>query len=87
VLESAGVPNLPRAKYRGPLGNAIRQLVSMGTPFSVASSPPAVETIDHAAFTAIVREEITLLQPYNCERFGLRPEVVEDWIRRGRPAS
>lgn len=84
ILDSMGAPNPFRAKYREHLGEAIRQVVTYGTPFAAAVEALAIPEPDQAPFQEILREELQHLEPFNCARYRLSIRMTEDWIRDGR---
>lgn len=85
ILESMGEPNPFRVKYREQLGEAIRQMVAMDTPFADAVAALAVPEADQRPFQELLREELRHLEPYNCARYRLAIGKTEEWIGNGRP--
>lgn len=85
VLESMGNPDAFRAKYREHLGEAIRSVVVDGKPAVQAVAELSIAATDGEAFTAMLREELRLLAPYNCARYRVGIRVAEAWLQRGRP--
>ena len=80
-----GAPNPFRKKYREHLGEAVRQIVAAGTPFADAVATLGVAAEDQAPFAELLREELQLIEPYNCARYRLPIGTTEKWIGNGRP--
>ncbi len=85
VLESMGLPDPFRVKYREHLGEAVRNVVAAGTPFEDAVATVHLPEDDRDAFATLLREELQHLEPYNCARFRLPIAKTEEWVARGRP--
>jgi Fic family protein len=86
VRESLGAPDPLRARYRIQLAEVVRGVVAGAPPASVLAAD-AIAPEDRAAFYALVREELQILQPFNCGRFRLASGPVERWIQAGRPGA
>jgi Fic family protein len=84
ILESIGLPDPFRARYREHLGDAIRQVVTEDASAIQASEALALPEPDEIAFQALLRKELQSLEPFNCARFRLAIRKTEDWIRKGR---
>jgi hypothetical protein len=84
VLESMGAPDPLRAKYREPLGDAVRQIVTTGSPLSDVVKRLAIPDEDRQPFTLLLRVELANLQPYNCARYRLTIDETEQWVANGR---
>lgn len=85
ILESMGVPDPFRARYREHLGDAIRQVVTEDASAMEACAALALPEPDLIAFQALLRKELQHLEPFNCARYRLAIRKTEDWIRKGRP--
>lgn len=85
ILEAMGGPDPLRAKYREPLGEAVRQIVFYGTRLAEAVTALAIPEADYAAFVGLLRDELLHLEPYNCARYRLPIRKTEEWISQGRP--
>ena len=85
ILESMGVPDPFRARYREHLGDAIRQVVTEDASVMEAGAALALPEFDQIAFQALLRKELQNLEPFNCARYRLAIRKTEDWIRKGRP--
>lgn len=86
ILDAMGSPDPWRAKYREPLGEAVRQILFYGTPLAEAVDALAIPEADRATFIDLLRDELQHLEPYNCARYRLPIRKTEEWIGRGRPA-
>ena len=84
ILESMGVPNPFRARYREHLGDAIRQVVTEDASAMEACAALALPEPHQIAFQALLRKELQNLEPFNCARYRLAIRKTEDWIRKGR---
>ena len=83
VRQAMGAPDPLRVKYREPLGEAMRRIVT-GEPLATVLDVLGMPAGDRAAFTGLVREELAHLEPYNCARYRLAGSIVERWIAAGR---
>jgi hypothetical protein len=84
-LESMGLPDPFRVKYREHLGEAVRDIVAADKPFEEAVAALQISEGDRDAFETLLREELRHLEPYNCARYRLPISKTEQWIRQGRP--
>ena len=84
ILESIGLPDPFRARYREHLGDAIRQVVTEDVSAIQASEALALPEPDQIAFQALLRKELQSLEPFNCARYRLAIRKTEDWIEKGR---
>lgn len=85
ILESMGVPDPFRVRYREHLGEAIRQVVTEDASVIEAGGALALPESDRETFQALLRKELQKLEPFNCARYRLTIRKTEDWIRKGRP--
>lgn len=85
ILESIGVSDPFRARYREHLGDAIRQVVTEDASVMTASAALALPESDQIAFLSLLRKELQSLEPFNCARYRLTIRKTEDWIKKGRP--
>jgi Fic family protein len=83
VRDSLGAPDPFRVRYRDALREVIRSVVG-GDSLSKAVAAAKIPTADRDRFTSMLREELRVLEPYNCARFRLSIPQVERWISRGR---
>lgn len=86
VLESMGMPDPFRARYRDHLAEAVRQVVLENASAMDASAALSLPTQDQQAFLTLLIRELQGLAPYNCARYRLSIRKTEDWLARGRPA-
>ncbi|MBS0325557.1 MAG: Fic family protein [Proteobacteria bacterium] len=84
MLEAIGAPNPFRAKYREHLSSAVQQIVAAGTPLRQAIQALGIPAADEEAFASTLREELRLLEPYNCARYRLPIGKTQEWIAAGR---
>ena len=84
ALSAFGTPDPLRARFREPLGDAVRRVVG-GNSLGEACAALGIHAADLEAFTGLARAELNHLEGYNCARFRLSMPVVERWIRAGRP--
>lgn len=85
ILESMGIPDPFRARYREHLGDAIRQVVTEGASLVEAVAALALPGSDQETFQALLRKELQNLEPFNCARYRLSIRKTEDWIGKGKP--
>ncbi|MCF8211501.1 MAG: Fic family protein [Rhodoferax sp.] len=85
ILESMGLPDPFRARYRESLGEAVRQVVQEGARADQACAALSLPAQDEAAFLALLRRELQSLEPFNCARYRLSIRKTESWIGKGRP--
>lgn len=85
ILDSMGVPDPFRARYREQLGDAIRQVVTEDASVIEAGAALALPEPDQETFQTLLRKELQSLEPFNCARYRLTIRKTEDWIRNGRP--
>ena len=85
VLESMGLPNPLRAKYRELIAEVVRQVVFYGVTLAQAIDALALPETDKGSFTTLARDELRHLEPYNCARYRLPIRKTEEWINQGRP--
>lgn len=85
VVESMQVPDPLRLRYREQLSEAISQVVYFGAPLEKAVSVEQVKTEDKAAFIELVRQELEVLEAFNCARYRLPTGKTQEWIAKGRP--
>jgi Fic family protein len=85
ALGAFGTPDPIRARYREPLGEAIRQVVAGGASAPAAIASLGIEPVDLDALTRLVEQELAHLAIYNCARYRLTLSAVERWIAAGRP--
>ena len=85
ILESMGVPDPFRAKYRAPLAEAMQRVVALGRRLADALATSAIAADDLRSFRDLLSAELLHLQPYNCARYRLAISKTEEWISKGRP--
>jgi Fic family protein len=86
VLESMGLPNPVRARYRVQLGEAVRRIVADGITLAEVLDELDLPQEDRAAFEQLLRVELASLAAYNCARYRLSIPRTEAWIASGRPS-
>ena len=84
ILESMGLPDPFRARYREYLGDVIRQVVTENATVIEAGAALALPESDRDTFQALLRKELQNLEPFNCARYRLTIKKTEDWIKKGR---
>ena len=85
LLEAMGPADPIRARYRGLLGDAVRQVVTTRATVAAVVDALKVPAEDRNQFAAILRQELAGLAPYNCARYRLTQQDTEAWIFEGRP--
>lgn len=85
ILQSMGMPNPFRVRYREQLGEGVRQVVNVRLPMDAVLASLAIPAEDQAAFQGLLQEELRHLEAYNCARYRLSIRLTEEWIRQGRP--
>ena len=85
VLQSMGAPDPLRTRYRELIGEVMRQVVYYGVPLALAVKALNLPESEQEPFTALAREELRNLQPYNCARYRLPIGKTTEWIEQGRP--
>lgn len=84
VLESLGLPDPFRARYREQMGEAILEVVAQDATLAQAVAALDLPTTDQAPFEALLRKELQGLEAFNCARYRLSIRMTEAWIARGR---
>lgn len=84
VLDSMGAPDPFRAKYREYLGEAIQRVITTKETVVGIIEDLDIPAPDRASFESLLREELRLLETFNCARYRLSIGMTEEWIRRGR---
>ncbi|PMS37450.1 Fic/DOC family protein [Trinickia symbiotica] len=85
VLESMGVPDTMRLRYRQALSEAIG-LVVRGRKAAVEAASELGLTEESApGFSAILADELAKLEVFNCARYRLTMAETKAWIEAGRP--
>lgn len=85
ILESMGMPDPLRARYREELTTAVQQVVFYGGTARDAIAALDLPESDVEPFTRMLSEELDGLAPYNCARYRLSIKKTEQWIAAGRP--
>jgi Fic family protein len=85
ILESMGMPDPLRARYREELTAAVQQVVFYGGTAKDAIAALDLPESDVEPFTRMLAEELDGLAPYNCARYRLSMKKTEQWIAAGRP--
>ncbi len=84
VLESMGLPDPFRVKFREHLNAAIQQIVVHGIAMSDAVQGLRLSSEDEKKFIPILRDELATLSTHNCARYRLSLKTTEQWIAGGR---
>ena len=84
-LDAAGVPDPVRLRFREKLNEAISRLVRARQTADAAVAALALPEDDARVFRPMLAEELRVLDLYNCARYRLAMEQVQEWIEAGRP--
>lgn len=85
VLESMGVPNPLRLRYRQMLTDAIGLIVRERKTMSTAMKELGVTENIAPGFEALLDDELAKLEMFNYARYNLTRNLTEAWIEAGRP--
>ena len=84
-LDAAGVPDPVRLRFREKLNQAISRVVCARQTADTAVAALALSEDDARVFRPMLAEELRVLDLYNCARYRLAMEQVQEWIEAGRP--
>ncbi len=85
VLESMGVPDPMRLRYRQALSEAIGLVVRDGKTAAEAASELGLTESSAPGFESILTDELAKLEVFNCARYRLTMAETKVWIAAGRP--
>lgn len=85
ILDSMGVPDLFRQKYRELLGEGVRRVVADRAPLEAVVKELNPPFEDLPGFIDLLRQELSHLEGFNCARYRLGIRLTEGWIKAGRP--
>jgi fido (protein-threonine AMPylation protein) len=84
VLESMGVPDSMRLRYRQALSEAIGLVVRGGKTAVQAAAELGLTEGNAPGFGAILADELAKLEVFNCARYRLTLAETKAWIEAGR---
>ena len=82
-LDAAGVPDPVRLRFREQLNAAIGRVVRARQTADAAVATLALSGDDARVFRPMLAEELRVLDLYNCARYRLAMEQVQEWIEAG----
>jgi fido (protein-threonine AMPylation protein) len=85
IMQSLGVPDPFRLRYRESLNEAIGLVVREGKPMHEALRILDLQEEKAPGFQRLLADELATLQIFNCARYRLPMSAVETWIVAGRP--
>lgn len=85
VLESMGLPDMFRVRYREALSEAMGLVVRDRQPADTAAAALGLPDADAARFQQLLRQELDALAVFNCARHRLGMQYTQTWIDDGRP--
>lgn len=85
VLESMGVPNPLRLRYRNYLADAIGLIVRDRKTLSATLEELGLNENVAPGFQTMLENELATLEMFNYARYRLTSSVTEAWIEAGRP--
>ena len=85
ILETMSAPDPFRAKYRGHLSEAVKEVVVLRRTMVSAIASLVLPEVDQLPFMGLLREELQSLEVYNCARYRLPIGKTQEWIQAGRP--
>lgn len=86
TLDAMGLPDPFRLQHRENLNRAINLIVVEGDTAEAAVQAASLSDADKDRFMLLLREELKVLNEYNCARYRLTLRQVDKWIKAGRPA-
>lgn len=87
VLQSMGLPDPFRTKYRELLSEAVQRVVRDAQPVATAVAQMDIPEKEKSAFETMLRKELDHLQVFNCARYRLTIGQTEAWVGKGRPVN
>lgn len=85
VLESMGLPDPFRVKYREALNEAVGLVVRSRKPVAEALAGLGLPAEDAPKFQQLLAQELGALAVFNCARYRLGIRETQAWIDEGRP--
>jgi Fic family protein len=86
VMESFGVLDPFRVKYREQLSNAVLAIIRDGRTKEDAINGLLLPERDKMGFASMLTKELAALTTHNCARYRVAMKMVDEWIKNGRPA-
>ena len=87
VLQSMGLPDSFRTKYRELLSEGVQRVVRDAQPLATAVAQMDIPEKEKSAFETMLRNELHHLQVFNCARYRLTIGQTEAWASKGRPVN
>ncbi len=84
TLEAVGLPDPVRLQFRERLGEAIVRVVREGDSLNSAVAKMNLSEEDSLTLARLLKEELAILNIYNCARYRLTLSQVSHWIETGR---
>lgn len=84
ILEAMSAPDQFRQRYRDRLGDGVRQVVTDGLAVDAVVAGLGIPVEDRDAFSALLRQELTHLEAFNCARYRIGIPLTERWVQAGR---
>ncbi len=85
TLEAMGLPDPTRLQFRERLGEAMVRVVREGHSLNSAVAQAALSEADSLTLQRLLKEELAILNIYNCARYRLTLSQVSAWVNAGRP--
>jgi len=87
VLQSMGIPDVFRTKYRELLSDGVQRVVRDTQAVAIAVAEIDLPVEDRTVFEAMLRKDLEHLEVFNCARYRLTIRQTGEWINRGRPVD
>ena len=84
-LNAAGVPDPVRFRFRGKLNEAIGRVLREQQTAEAATATLGLSEDNVQLFRPILAQELRILDVYNCARYRLSMDLVQQWVEAGRP--
>lgn len=84
ALESMGVPDPLRLRYRQALSQAVASIVRDRKSADAAIAELGLTGTARSDFAALLDDELTTLEVFNCACYRLTMSVTQAWIAAGR---
>lgn len=84
-LNAAGVPDPVRFRFREKLNEAIGRVLHEQQTAEAATAMLGMSEDDVQLFRPILAQELRILDVYNCARYRLSMDLVQQWVEAGRP--
>lgn len=85
TLEAMGLPDPVRLQFRERLGEAMVRVVREGDSLRGAVAQATLSKEDSLTLARLLKEELAILNLYNCARYRLTMSQVSEWVQAGRP--